>query len=211
VADIYSLFSRRSDLEAIERMGKKSVDNLLNAIEASKRNPPERLLFALGIRLVGSRVAKLLINHFRSISAIQAADEAMLSDIPEIGGKIAASVREYMENPKTAILLANFDKAGLNMISEGGASDIENDGTAASVALPLKGLAFVVTGALPGVGRREIEKRIEELGGKVSNSVSKKTDYLLAGGDAGGKLAKAEDLGIKIIDYDTFNKMTTNE
>ena len=230
-ADIYALASRRAELEAIDRMGIKSTDNLLNAIEVSKRNPPERLLFGLGIRLVGSRVARLLINRFRSIPALRSAPCEELSAIPEIGDKIAASLRAYMDEPRTGDLLSRLEAAGVRMesttvnapyntsvsedILSGGASpgtDINAaGGNAAERGQPLAGLTFVVTGALPGVNRRDIEAEIEALGGKAAGSVSKKTNYVLAGEDAGSKLNKAIELGIDIIDYEAYKKIAKYE
>ena len=219
VADIYSLGRRRGDIEALDRMGKKSTDNLLNAIEASKRNPPSRLLFGLGIRLVGSRAARLLIDRFRTIPAIRAASIEEFSDIPEIGEKIAASLRAYMDDPQTSELLAKLEAAGLQMgMPLSGADNVtpENpaDGNAVSAVnrgYPLEGLTFVVTGVLPDIGRREIEEEITALGGKTTGSVSKRTDYVLAGEDAGGKLAKAGQLGVKIIGYDEYKRMAGRE
>ena len=244
MADIYALEARRSELEALEKMGKKSVDNLLGAIEASKQSPPERLLFGLGIRLVGSRASKLIISRYHSIAALAGATLDELSEIPEIGEKIAASLLEYMNDPKTSALLAKFEAAGLRIASEEGGGEegsgiaeggeateggdaMEGSGTAgrgagavgvsnaANMAAgeglgtgrPLEGLTFVVTGVLPGIGRREVEQQIEMLGGKATGSVSKKTNYLLAGEDAGGKLSKAHELGVKIINYNEYKQM----
>ena len=215
-ADIYTLSNRRTELEALEGMGGKSIDNLLEAIEASKQNPPERLLFGLGIRLVGNRASRILIGRFRSISALCAASPDELSDIPEIGEKISASLREYMDDPKTAALLSRLRDAGLPIDSANGSGGPGDDaggpdrpGGAGgdSRGLPFGGLVFVVTGALPGTGRRDIERQIEELGGKTAGSVSKKTDYVLAGENAGGKLSKAIELGIKVIDYDEYKRL----
>ena len=264
VADIYALSARRAELESLERMGKKSVDNLLNAIEASKGNPPERLLFGLGVRLVGSRSARLVMNRFRSVRALAGATVPELSDIPEIGEKIAASIRAYMDDPQTQALLDKLESAGVNMAyaepapdaaaagmpgSEDaaaadipgldnaaatnqpgaaaafGMSDATDGGHVATAAagqaspassvssvdktrrLPLAGLTIVVTGTLPGVGRREVETQIEALGGRAAGSVSKKTNYVLAGEDAGSKLTKAETLNVPVLDYDAYKKL----
>jgi len=226
-------------LEALDRMGVKSTENLLNAIDASKANPPERLLFGLGIRHIGNRVARLLINRFHTIHAIRAASTDELSDVPEIGEKIAASLLAYMDDPQTAVLLDKLETAGVQMgtptsdragitsgaadsgatadagggAADGGGAvvyvngDTANDVNEAPRLLPLAGLTFVVTGVLPGVGRREVEAQIEALGGRAAGSVSKKTNYLLAGEDAGSKFNKAKELGVKIIDYIEYMTM----
>ena len=210
VADIYTLSARRPDLEKIDRMGAKSVDNLLNAIDASRDNSPERLLFGLGIRLVGNRVARLLINRFKSIKALAGATVEELTEIPEIGEKIAVSLRNYMNDSASAALLGKLEAAGVRMdLPEGAGGDgpaltTNASDTPGMTKTPLAGLTFVVTGTLPGVGRREIEMQIESLGGKAAGSVSKKTSYVLAGEDAGSKLAKAKELGIPVINYDEF-------
>ena len=209
VADIYFLENRRSELEALDRMGKKSIDNLLGAIEASKRNPPERLLFGLGIRLVGRRVSRLLIDRYGSIRALRAAEIDELSGIPEIGEKIASSLRAFMDDARSLELLAKLEAAGLRFESEGEPEASGGDMPAAR-GTPLSGLSFVVTGVLPGIGRRDIESQITELGGRTAGSVSKKTDYLIAGEDAGNKLEKAAALGVKVINYEEYKKLAGN-
>jgi DNA ligase (NAD+) len=205
-ADIYALAERRVELEELDRFGKKSVENLLNAIENSKNNPPERLLFGLGIRLVGSRVAQLIMRRYKSINALFEAPAGDLSQIPEIGEKIAGSLRAFFDDPQTKIFINKLETAGVRTESET-EPGLTADSADITRESPLAGLTFVVTGVLPGVGRRDIERQIEFLGGKTSSSVSRKTGYVLAGEDAGSKLAKAIELGIPVIGYDEYKRI----
>ncbi|MDR3120792.1 MAG: NAD-dependent DNA ligase LigA [Clostridiales bacterium] len=249
VADLYALGGRRAELEALERMGPKSVDNLLRAIENSKQNPPERLLFGLGIRLIGSRAARLLLDRFASFDALRRATVEQLAEVPEIGEKMARSVNTYLNEPAVAALLQKLADAGVRldttdtamvgtamagtaMADAAMAGAVAADtgfampamvsgnppapGAAVSAALSpapdaaprsLEGLTFVLTGTLPGVSRRDAERLIESHGGRVTGSVSKKTDYVLAGEDAGSKLKKAEALGVRVIGLDELREL----
>lgn len=194
-ADLYYLHERRQALMDLERMGEKSVDNLLTAIDNTRRNPVERLLFALGIRHVGERAAKLLADHFGSVDAIAAASAEELQVIPGLGPKIAESVVEYFRSPKAQALLRKLKAAGVNMVGEKRSGPVEG---------PLTGQTVVVTGTLSRWGRKEIETLIQQLGGKASGSVSKKTSFVLAGEAAGSKLDKARTLGVPVLSEEDF-------
>jgi DNA ligase (NAD+) len=189
VADIYDLPEKRRELLKLERWADKSVDNLLAAIDASKGRPLWRLLYALGIRYVGERTAKLLAAHFGSLDAIMTASREELEAVPEIGPKIAESIREFAALPQSKILVERLRAAGLNF----------TEAAQAAASQPLAGKIFVLTGTLPTYSREEATALIEKAGGKVTSSVSKKTDYVVAGEKAGSKLDKARQLGIPVL------------
>ncbi|HHU30751.1 MAG: NAD-dependent DNA ligase LigA [Bacillota bacterium] len=197
-ADIYSLEGRRDELLQLERQGEKSVDNLILAIEKSKQQPLWRLLYALGIRYVGARTAKILAGHFGSLDRILAADSAELEEVPEIGPKIAESIAEFAALEESRDLLARLRSAGLNFTAAEKADGREQ---------LLRGKTFVLTGTLPNYTREEATRLIEEAGGKVTGSVSKKTDFVLAGEKAGSKLEKARNLGIPVLSEADLLKM----
>lgn len=193
-ADLYSL--QAQDVAQLERMGKKSAENLINSIEASKDRGMARLLFGLGIDLIGQKAAKLLAQNFESIEVLAAAQPEELTAIHEIGDKMAASLTAWFASEQGKDLLANLMAAGVSTVStEEQAQDL------------LQGKIFVITGALEGYTREEMAARIEALGGKVSGSVSKKTSYVLAGEDGGSKLKKAAELGVPIINQAEFEAM----
>ncbi len=194
-ADLYRLREKQDELLAMERMGEKSVENLLSAIDATRANPIHRLIFALGIRHVGERAAKLLADHFGSMEAVEQAPVEELVAINGLGPKIAESVVEYFRSPKAHELLQKLRAAGVNMVGEKRTAPTEG---------PLSGMTVVVTGTLTRWGRKEIEELIERLGGKSSGSVSKKTSLLLAGEAAGSKLDKARDLGVPVLSEEEF-------
>ena len=194
-ADLYRLKDRQEELVAIDRMGKKSVDNLLAAIEDSKDRPLAPVLTALGIDHVGIEVAEALSRHFRTIDRVMAATEDDLSAVPSIGPKIAASVSAYFANESNRAVVRKLRASGVKMADEDRPEPGEQS---------LAGLRFVVTGRLSNFSRSQAEGRIKDAGGAVSGSVSKRTDYLVAGEDAGSKLADAEKLDIEIIDEDEF-------
>ena len=193
VADLYSL--EEGGLLELERMGEKSVSNLLAAIEQSKDRPLSRVLVALGIGHVGSEVAELLARHFGSIDSLMQAGEEELTSIPSIGPKIAATVVAYFGNESNRRVVEKLRAAGVRL------EDALRPEQAKQV---FAGLRFVVTGRLDRFSRSEIEDRIKELGGAVSGSVSSKTDYLVAGEAAGSKLADAETLGVDILTEENF-------
>jgi len=173
-----------------ERMGETSVDNLLTAIEASKQNSLERLVFGLGIRLVGQKAAYLLAERFDSLDGIAQAEYDDILAIDGIGSKIADSVTKYFEHPEAQDLIKDLAALGLNQQFLGQRVDQSN--------APLAGKTIVLTGTLETLKRSEAGKRLELLGADVTGSVSKKTDILVAGEKAGSKLTKAESLGIEI-------------
>ncbi|UOE94495.1 NAD-dependent DNA ligase LigA [Alkalihalobacillus sp. LMS39] len=194
VADLYKL--NRDELLQLERMGEKSVDNLLQAIEATKQNSLERLLFGLGIRFVGAKAAKTLAMHFESMEKLQQASFEELVAVHEIGDKMAASVVRYFENEEVVELLAELRRLGVNMAYNGPKLVVQEQ----SENNPFSGKTIVLTGKLEQLSRNEAKEKIELLGGKVTGSVSKKTDFLIAGEDAGSKLEKAEQLDIPVWD-----------
>jgi DNA ligase (NAD+) len=170
-------------------MGKKSAQNVLGEIEASKQLGLERVIFGLGIRMVGERTAELLAEHFGSIDALIEAGEEELEKVSEVGPKIAASIRDFFSEEKNLRLLKRLRQAGLRMTGEK-----KVRGTR------LAGLTFVLTGTLPTYTREEAKKRIEAAGGTVSGSLSRKTSYVVAGADAGSKLEKARALGVPLLE-----------
>lgn len=194
VADIYKL--ERNALLQLERMGEKSVDNLLDAIEKTKSNSLEKLLFGLGIRFVGAKAAKTLAIEFESMANLKQASEDELVAVNEIGEKMAASIHRYFQKPEVNDLLNELEHLGINMNYTGPRKKL-----VAEVAdSPFSGKTIVLTGKLEQLTRDEAKEKIEALGGKVVGSVSKKTDLLIAGEAAGSKRTKAEDLQIEIWD-----------
>lgn len=191
VADIYKL--TREQLIELERMGEKSVSNLLNAIEASKNNSLERLLFGLGIRHVGAKAAKTLAIEFGTLDNLAQTTYEELTAINEIGDKMADSIVSYFELEEVQELIEELKAAGVNM-SYTGPKPVSAEESASIFA----GKTVVLTGKLEQLSRNEAKEEIERLGGKVSGSVSKKTDLVIAGEDAGSKLAKANELGIEV-------------
>ena len=195
VADIYSL--KAEDIAGLERMGEKSAANLINAIEESKNAPLDRVIFALGIRNIGAAAAKLLCEKFGSIDAVMSASENEISEIDGFGGVMSTSAVKAFSEPHFIHLINRLKAAGVKMEYH---KEVKDDRFA--------GLTFVLTGTLPTLKRDEAKKIIESFGGKASGSVSKKTDYVLAGEEAGSKLTKAQELGVKIISEEEFLKMT---
>jgi DNA ligase (NAD+) len=197
VADLYSL--KLEQVAALERMGEKSARNFIDAVAASKSRDMWRVLFGLGILHVGAGVAKSLARHFPTLEDIFAASAEQLTEADDIGEVIAQSLGQWYGEARNQKLIERLRKVGLNFKSE--------LYRPAAKAGPLAGKTFVLTGTLPTLTREEATAKIESLGGKVSGSVSKKTDYVLAGEDAGSKLDKAQKLGVKIIDETDFLKM----
>jgi len=196
-ADIYLLKNYREELIKLERMGERSVQNLLDAIQASKANPLNRLIFALGIRMIGQRASQVLANEFEDIDTMFTADFEKLTGIPEIGEKMAESIITFLKQEQNLGLIKKLKECGVNI--KGSKKEIkENE--------HFNGKTFVLTGALQNFTRDQAKEIIESFGGKVSGSVSKKTDCVLAGEDAGSKLTKANELGVAVIDEDSFIK-----
>ncbi|HHV98765.1 MAG TPA: NAD-dependent DNA ligase LigA [Clostridiaceae bacterium] len=198
VADLYYLHQRRDELVKMERMGEKSVDNLLNSIERSKSNNIDRLIYGFGIRHIGLRAAQLLSSNFASIDELMQAQVEDIVKIPEFGEKMAQSVVAFFKQEQTLDTIEKLRKAGVNLNSHGKRQLKDSR---------FEGLTFVLTGTLPSYTRSEASAIIESFGGKTSGSVSKKTDYVLAGEEAGSKLEKAIKLGVKIINEEEFKKM----
>jgi len=187
VADLYRL--TKDGLLQLERMGDKSAENVLGEIAASKKLPLERVIFGLGIRFVGERTAQFLAEHFGSLDAIMNATAEELEEVNEVGPRIAESIVEFFADEHNRKLVADLRKAGLTFTGEK-----REKGT------KLAGKTFVLTGTLTRHTRDEVKKMIEDAGGRVSGSVSKKTDYVVAGAEAGSKLDKARELGVSVID-----------
>lgn len=192
--DLYSL--KQEDLISLDRMGKKSAENLISAIEKSKQNDLSKLIFALGIRQVGQKAGQLLAQKFGSMDSLSSASEEELSAVPDIGPITAESITAWFSAPQSRHLIETLKEAGVNMESHAG-----------PVGDTLSGLTFVLTGELSGMTRKAAGERIQALGGKVSGSVSKKTSYVVAGEAAGSKLRKAQELGIPILDEEAFIAM----
>ena len=195
-ADVYKLTQER--LENIDRMAEKSAANLIAQIERSKTRDFWRLIYGLGIRHVGERGAQALAGAFGSMDALMAASKEQLQAVPDIGPVVAAAVREYLDQPQNRALIKELAAAGLKM---------DAPITAASAPGPLSGKTFVLTGTLATMSREEATEKIQSLGGKVTGSVSKKTDHVVAGADPGSKLTKAENLGVLVLDEDAFRKL----
>ena len=193
-ADLYGLTAE--SVAKLERMGKKSAENLLQAVERSKQNDLSRLIFGLGIRQVGEKAAKVLSAHFRTMDALCAASVEELTEINDVGGVTAQCVVDYLTSSQAKDLIARLRAAGVNMES-----------TAELVDERFAGMTFVLTGTLSRFERKAAQAQIEERGGKVAGSVSKRTSYVVAGEAAGSKRKKAEDLGIPILTEDEFAAM----
>jgi DNA ligase (NAD+) len=193
-ADLYRLHEHRDELLQMERLGPKSVDNLLASIEASKQRPLAQMIFALGVRHVGGEVASILANHFGSIDALMSASTEEIQEVPGIGGIIAESVREFFSLDENRQIVEKLRAAGVNLREESGGA---REG-------PLSALSFVITGRLERFSRDAAESLVKRNGGAVSSSVSKKTSYLVVGAEPGSKLAKAQQLGTEILDEDAF-------
>jgi DNA ligase (NAD+) len=193
-ADIYDLHKHKAKLVRIEGFGEKSVQNLLNSIENSKKQPFHRVLYALGIRYVGSETAKLLADAFGSIDKLMNASVEQISSVYGIGPRIAESVYKFFRDERNLELIKRLKEAGLNF-------EVKPEEKAKK---KLAGKTFVFTGTLKNFTREEAKEKVEELGGKVSNSVSRKTDYVVVGENPGSKYDKARQLGVKIITEEEF-------
>ena len=194
VADIYRL--TKANLLSLERMGDKSAQNVLNEIERSKQLPLERVIFGLGIRFVGERTAQFLAEHFGDMDSLMNAGEEELQQVEEVGPRIAKSIVEFFGEPKNRELVEELHAAGLTL-----------RGKKKQRGTKLAGKTFVLTGTLASLTRDEAKKMIEDAGGKVTGSVSKKTDYVVAGTEAGSKLDKAKELGVAVIDEEQMRQL----
>jgi DNA ligase (NAD+) len=196
-ADLYRLKDRREELIALERMGKKSADNLLEAIERSKSHPLSRLVAALNIPHVGVATAHILAGHFGAMDTMISADVDKLQEIEGIGPEMANSIHTFLTGPQGRKTIEHLTAAGVKMTQPK---------KAATGAQPFAGKSIVVTGALESYGRKEIQDLIQSLGGKAAGSVSKSTDFVVAGESAGSKLEKARSLSIEVIDEAEFKR-----
>jgi DNA ligase (NAD+) len=197
VADLYSL--KRDDLAALERMAEKSAANLISQIESSKSRDLWHLIYGLGIRHVGERTAGILARHFGSLERLSHASVEELVEIHEIGSTMAQSIRDWFADPGNERLCRRLQEAGVRTETEkkaGGPGDER-----------FAGKQFVLTGTLPGMSRDEARALIEASGGRVTSSVSKKTDFVVAGAEPGSKLDKAKQLGVQVVDEAGFKKM----
>lgn len=195
-ADLYYL--KAEDIADMDKMGEKSAQNLLSALEKSKTNPLYRLINAFGIRHIGEKAAKLIAAECKTLDNVMNATEEQLAEIDDIGGIIARSAVEYFNEPQTIEFIEKLTAAGVNCVDDSDANLIDNR---------FEKKVFVLTGTLEKYKRSEAGEIIEKFGGKTSSSVSKKTDYVLAGAEAGSKLEKAVKLGITVISEDEFEEM----
>jgi DNA ligase (NAD+) len=194
VADIYDL--TKKDLLSLERFADKSAQNILDEIEKSKSLPLERVIYGLGIRMVGERTAQFLAEHFGSMDALMNASQEELESVNEVGPRIAESIREFFDEPRNRDLVKRLRNSGLTFT-----------GKKRERGTRLAGKTFVLTGTLLKYSRDEAKKLIEDAGGRVSGSVSKKTDYVVAGSDAGSKLDKAKELGVPVIEEKEMERL----
>ena len=195
VADLYAL--KESEVAGLERMAEKSAQNLLEEIEASKKNSLARLIYALGIQFVGERTAQLLAEHFSSLEELAAGKEEELEEVPEVGPKVAASIVEFFSEPANCQLIKKLRKAGVHPTAEKRVVKSQK----------LAGKSFVFTGSLANRSREEAGELVIQHGGKVSSSVSKKTSYVVVGTDPGSKYEKAKELGVTILTEAEFEKL----
>jgi DNA ligase (NAD+) len=195
VADLYAL--KEDEVAALDRMAEKSAQNLLAEIEGSKKNSLARLIYALGMRFVGERTGQLLAEHFSSLEELAAAKEEQLVAVPEVGPKVAAAIAEFFSEPANRQLIKKLNKAGVHPTAE--KREVKSQKFA--------GKAFVFTGGLANRSREEAGEIVQQHGGKVSGSVSKKTDYVVVGADPGSKYDKAKELGVSILTESEFEKL----
>ena len=195
VADLYLL--KKEDLYSMERMGEKLAEKLISSIDASKQRNLSRLIYALGIRHVGSTTAKILARRFASLKELACTTVQDLTAIHDIGEKVAAAIFDYLHDPEKMLLLSKLESQGVSPTSE---MDIDQDGV-------LSGKTFVISGTLARWTRKQAEEKVEKLGGRTSGSVSKKTNYLVAGDNPGSKFDKAQKLGIAILDEEAFAEL----
>jgi DNA ligase (NAD+) len=195
VADLYAL--KEEEVAGLERMAEKSAQNLLEEIEASKKNSLARLIYALGMRFVGERTGQLLAEHFSSLEDLAEAKEEQLVEVSEVGPKVAASIAEFFSEPANRQLVKKLYKAGVRPTAE--KRQVKSDKFA--------GKSFVFTGGLANRSREEAGTIVQQHGGKVSGSVSKKTDYVVVGTDPGSKYDKAKEFGVPILTEAEFEKL----
>jgi DNA ligase (NAD+) len=199
VADLYAL--KLEEVAALDRMGEKSAQNLLDEIAASKKNPLARVIYALGMRFVGERTGQLLAEHFSTLDEFASASEEQLMEVGEVGPKVAAAISEFFSEPANRQLIKKLEKAGVRPVAE--KRTVKSD--------KLAGKSFVFTGALANRSREEAAELVQQHGGKISGSVSKKTDYVVVGAEPGSKHDKAKELGVTILDEREFEKLLSGK
>jgi DNA ligase (NAD+) len=195
VADLYSL--KLDEVAGLERRAEKSAQNLLDEIEASKKGSLARVIYALGIQFVGERTGQLLAEHFSSLDALSEASVEKLEEVPEVGPKVAASIAEFFSEPVNCRIIGKLEKAGVRPTAERVAPKSDK----------FAGKSFVFTGGLANRSREDAGEIVKQHGGKVSSSVSKKTDYVVVGTDPGSKYDKAKELGVTILNEGEFEKL----
>ena len=198
IEDFYNLYKYKDDLMTLEGFGEKSITNLLEGVENSKKNSLERLIYALGIRYVGKKTAKVLAIYFGTMDKFMNSDYETLKNIPDVGDIIAKSIVDYFSDEKNKELIGHLKDLGLNMEYLGEKIDTSNE--------KINGKTFVITGTLSN-SRDLYKEKLESLGAKVTGSVTKKTDYVLVGENPGSKYDKAVELGIKIIGEEEYNDL----
>jgi DNA ligase (NAD+) len=195
VADLYSL--KLEGVAELERMAEKSAQNLLDEIEASKKNSLSRLFYALGILFVGERTGQLLAEHFSSLDELAEATQEQLEEVPEVGPKVANSIVQFFSEPANRQLIKKLEKAGVRPTAE--KREVKSNKFA--------GKSFVFTGGLANRSREDAGELVKQHGGKVASSVSKKTDYVVVGTDPGSKYDKAKELSVPILSESDFEKL----
>jgi DNA ligase (NAD+) len=196
VSDLYYLTT--ADLLQLPRMGEKSADNIIDAIADSKTRPLDRVIFGLGVRHVGNETATLLSRHYGNIWALAKTGLGELQTIPDIGDKIASSIVAYFSEEKNVAVIRRLEEAGVRLTS---------DQKPVNKNMPFSGMEFVVTGKLESFSREEAQEKIRSLGGTAKDNVTKATNYLVVGADAGSKLAKARSMGVKELSEREFINM----
>jgi DNA ligase (NAD+) len=199
IADLYYLKDKKDELLKLEKLGEKSVANILNAIEKSKDRPLSRLIYALGIRHVGGETAELLAREFHSLNELANATRERLMSVPSIGPKIADSILAFFSVKENREIIEKLRRAGVKLA--------EKAETQSAVVQPLAGMEFVITGTLQSLKRAEAEEKVKALGGEVGSSVTRQTTHLVIGAEPGSKLAKAQELGAKVLTEEEFLKL----
>jgi DNA ligase (NAD+) len=199
VADLYSL--KLDDVVALERFAEKSAQNLIDEIEGSKKNSLARLIYALGIRMIGERTGQLLAAHFSSLDELAAASDEQLLEVGEVGPKVAASIAEFFSESANQRIIKKLDKVGVRPTTE----------KRVLVSRKFAGKSFVFTGGLANRSREAAAEIVQQHGGKISSSVSKKTHYVVVGTDPGSKFDKAKELGVSVLSESEFDKLITSK
>jgi DNA ligase (NAD+) len=198
-SDLYRLKERKEDILELPRFAEKSTQNLLEAIEKSKKGTLAKFLFALGILHIGEFAARLIARNYESLDALEGVSEEKLASIKQMGEKSAASVVRFFGDPENVKTLGELEDLGLTLSNPDFQREQGGEGA-------LEGLTFVITGTLP-VPRAEVKEQIEAAGGRAAGSVSKSTDYLVAGEEPGSKLDKARELGVAVLDYEGLKRL----